>query len=190
MSFGSITLPTTRSFSGSLAEIKISLGPDVMHRSEKIRSVKCDLQRPSLYCADFKCSHSVVIRSSLWPDHAITSGCQIWNPSLPASLRPTRSQCATAFQSRIHGYRLTLFSRGCRHCIASDERLGISKTQFRTGRLGTVYFEPGGVMEMPYLTEARLGDVTLSATIEPPEEAFAKAIEWQVVERFSGVTKP
>jgi hypothetical protein len=45
-------------------------------------------------------------------------------------------------------------------------------------------------MEMPYLTEARLGDVTLSATIEPPEEAFAKAIEWQVVERFSGVTKP
>jgi hypothetical protein len=43
---------------------------------------------------------------------------------------------------------------------------------------------------MPYLIEARLGDVTLSATIETPKEAFAKAIEWQVVERFSGVTKP
>ena len=41
---------------------------------------------------------------------------------------------------------------------------------------------------MPYLVEGRLGDVTLSATVETPKDAFAKAIEWQLVERFSNVT--
>jgi hypothetical protein len=41
---------------------------------------------------------------------------------------------------------------------------------------------------MTYLVEGRLGDVALSANIETPKEAFAKAIEWQVVERFSNVT--
>lgn len=41
---------------------------------------------------------------------------------------------------------------------------------------------------MPYLIEGRLDDFTLSATTETPKEAFAKAIEWQVAERFSYVT--
>ena len=147
MSFGLITLPTTRSFSGSLAESQISLGPDVMQRAEKITLGEMRSNSgPRLlivYCADFKCSHSVIISSSLWPDRrpAVRSGAQVYLQGL----RPTGRRCQAAVRSRIHGYRLTLFSRGCRHCIASDERLGISKTQFRTGRLGTVYFEPGGV---------------------------------------------
>ena len=41
---------------------------------------------------------------------------------------------------------------------------------------------------MPFLVQGRLGDVTLTATIESPKEAFAKAIEWQVAEGFADVT--
>jgi hypothetical protein len=41
---------------------------------------------------------------------------------------------------------------------------------------------------MPFLIQGRLGDVTLTATIETPKEAYAKAIEWQVAERFADVT--
>ena len=42
---------------------------------------------------------------------------------------------------------------------------------------------------MPYLVEGRLGDVALSANVETPKEAFAKAVEWQVVDRFSNVPR-
>lgn len=54
------------------------------------------------------------------------------------------------------------------------------------GAAGTLYFEPGGVfleVGMPFLIQGRLGDVTLTAAIETPKEAFAKAIEWRVAER-------
>lgn len=59
------------------------------------------------------------------------------------------------------------------------------------GAAGTLYFEPGGVFlefEMPFLVQGRLGDVTLTATIETPKEAFAKATEWQLAEGFADVT--
>ena len=41
---------------------------------------------------------------------------------------------------------------------------------------------------MPYLVQGRLDDITLTATIETPKEAFAKAIEWHVAERFADVS--
>ena len=41
---------------------------------------------------------------------------------------------------------------------------------------------------MPFLVQGRLDDVTLTATTATPKEAFAKAIEWQVAERFADVT--
>ena len=41
---------------------------------------------------------------------------------------------------------------------------------------------------MAFLIQGRLGDVTLTATIETPQEAFAKAIEWQVVHKLTRVT--
>lgn len=41
---------------------------------------------------------------------------------------------------------------------------------------------------MPYLIQGRLDDVTLTAPTETSTEAFAKAIEWQVAERFANVT--
>ena len=59
------------------------------------------------------------------------------------------------------------------------------------GAAGTLYFEPGGVfleLEMPFLVQGRLDDITLTATTETPKEAFAKAIEWKVAERFADVT--
>jgi hypothetical protein len=41
---------------------------------------------------------------------------------------------------------------------------------------------------MPYLIQGRLDDVTLTAPTETSTEAFAKAIEWQLAERFANVT--
>jgi len=41
---------------------------------------------------------------------------------------------------------------------------------------------------MSFLVEARLDDYTLSASAVTAKEAFAKAIEWQVAERFTNVT--
>lgn len=43
-------------------------------------------------------------------------------------------------------------------------------------------------MEMPYLVQGRLDDITLTATTETAKDAFAKAIEWHVAERFADVT--
>jgi hypothetical protein len=41
---------------------------------------------------------------------------------------------------------------------------------------------------MSYLVQARLDDHTLSASTGTAREAFAKAIEWQLHERFNDVT--
>jgi hypothetical protein len=56
---------------------------------------------------------------------------------------------------------------------------------------GTLHFEPGGVfleLEMPFLVQGRLDDITLTATTETPKDAFAKAIEWKVAERFADIS--
>ena len=41
---------------------------------------------------------------------------------------------------------------------------------------------------MPYLVQGCIDDHTLAVTADTAKEAFAKAIEWHVVERFSGVS--
>jgi pterin-4a-carbinolamine dehydratase len=41
---------------------------------------------------------------------------------------------------------------------------------------------------MAFIIRAHTDDHTLSATAENAKEAFAKAIEWQVVQKFSDVT--
>jgi hypothetical protein len=41
---------------------------------------------------------------------------------------------------------------------------------------------------MPFLAQADLDDHTLGVTTQTAKEAFAKAVEWHVVERFSNVT--
>ena len=41
---------------------------------------------------------------------------------------------------------------------------------------------------MAFVVQAHIDDHTLSATTETAKEAFAKAIEWQVIQKFSDVT--
>ena len=41
---------------------------------------------------------------------------------------------------------------------------------------------------MPFLLTANLDDHTLSVTTETAKEAFAKAVEWYVVHKLTGVT--
>ena len=41
---------------------------------------------------------------------------------------------------------------------------------------------------MPYLVQGCIDDHTLAVTEDTAKEAFAKAIEWHVVEKFSGVS--
>ena len=41
---------------------------------------------------------------------------------------------------------------------------------------------------MPFLVQGSLNDRTLAVTTDTAKEAFAKAIEWQVAERFSDVS--
>ena len=41
---------------------------------------------------------------------------------------------------------------------------------------------------MPYLVQGCIDDHTLAVTADTAKEAFAKAIEWHVVEKFSGVS--
>ena len=41
---------------------------------------------------------------------------------------------------------------------------------------------------MPFLVQGSLDDHTLAVTADTAKEAFAKAIEWHVVEKFSGVS--
>ncbi len=41
---------------------------------------------------------------------------------------------------------------------------------------------------MPFLVQGSLDDHTLAVTTDTAKEAFAKAIEWHLVERFSGVS--
>lgn len=41
---------------------------------------------------------------------------------------------------------------------------------------------------MPLLVQANLDDHTLSVTTETAKEAFAKAIEWHVVHKMTGIT--
>ncbi len=41
---------------------------------------------------------------------------------------------------------------------------------------------------MPFLVQATADDHTLAVTTETATEAFAKAIEWQVVERFTNIS--
>lgn len=41
---------------------------------------------------------------------------------------------------------------------------------------------------MPFFVQANLDDHTLSVATETASEAFAKAVEWHVVERFINVT--
>ena len=41
---------------------------------------------------------------------------------------------------------------------------------------------------MPFLVQGSLNDRTLAVTTDTAKEAFAKAIEWHVVEKFSGVS--
>ena len=41
---------------------------------------------------------------------------------------------------------------------------------------------------MPFLVQGSLDDHTLAVTTDTAKEAFAKAIEWQVAERFSDVS--
>jgi hypothetical protein len=43
-------------------------------------------------------------------------------------------------------------------------------------------------MPMPYLVQAHADDHTLTATTETAKEAFAKAIDWHVVQKFTGVS--
>lgn len=41
---------------------------------------------------------------------------------------------------------------------------------------------------MSFLIRGRLDDVTLSATTDTPKQAYEKAIEWRMIERFNDVT--
>lgn len=41
---------------------------------------------------------------------------------------------------------------------------------------------------MPFFVQANLDDHTLSVTTETAKEAFAKAVKWHVVERFTNIT--
>ena len=41
---------------------------------------------------------------------------------------------------------------------------------------------------MPFLVQGCIDDHTLAVTADTAKEAFAKAIEWHVVENFSGVS--
>ena len=41
---------------------------------------------------------------------------------------------------------------------------------------------------MPFLVQANIDDHTLAVTTETAKEAFAKAVEWHVVERFTNVS--
>jgi len=41
---------------------------------------------------------------------------------------------------------------------------------------------------MPFEVKARVDDHTLTVTAETAKEAFAKAVDWQVVDRFTDVT--
>ncbi|MFO1110437.1 MAG: hypothetical protein U1E61_14720 [Bradyrhizobium sp.] len=41
---------------------------------------------------------------------------------------------------------------------------------------------------MPFLVQANADDHTLSVTTETAKEAFAKAIEWHVVHRFTNIS--
>jgi hypothetical protein len=41
---------------------------------------------------------------------------------------------------------------------------------------------------MPYSVQAYCDDIVLTATADTAKEAFAKAVEWHVVERFTDVT--
>jgi hypothetical protein len=41
---------------------------------------------------------------------------------------------------------------------------------------------------MPYLVQGRIDDHTLAVTADTAKQAFAKAIEWHVAERFSDVS--
>ena len=43
-------------------------------------------------------------------------------------------------------------------------------------------------MPMPFLVQANIDDHQLSATTETAKEAFAKAVEWHVVKRFTNVS--
>jgi hypothetical protein len=46
----------------------------------------------------------------------------------------------------------------------------------------------GNAQSMPFLVQAYVDDHTLSATAETAKVAFAKAIEWHVVERLADVS--
>ena len=46
----------------------------------------------------------------------------------------------------------------------------------------------GNAQSIPFLVQAYVDDHTLSATAETAKVAFAKAIEWHVVERLAGVS--
>jgi len=41
---------------------------------------------------------------------------------------------------------------------------------------------------MPFLVQANIDDHTLAEATETAKDAFAKAVEWHVVERFTDVT--
>ena len=41
---------------------------------------------------------------------------------------------------------------------------------------------------MAFVIQAHIEDHTLSATTETAKEAFSKAVEWQAVHKFTGVT--
>jgi hypothetical protein len=41
---------------------------------------------------------------------------------------------------------------------------------------------------MPFLVQATIDDHTLAVTTETAKEAFAKAVEWHVAERFTDVS--
>jgi len=41
---------------------------------------------------------------------------------------------------------------------------------------------------MPFLVQATIDDHTLAVTTETAKEAFAKAVEWHVVERFNEIS--
>ena len=51
----------------------------------------------------------------------------------------------------------------------------------RDRRLG--YLQP-----MPFSVQAYCDDIVLTATADTAEEAFSKAVEWHVVEKFTDVT--
>ena len=43
-------------------------------------------------------------------------------------------------------------------------------------------------MLMPFVVQAHTDDHTLTVTTETAKEAFAKAIDWDVVQKFTGVS--